>query len=97
MKKDRVLLQTQPSQADFSIFLVTENPRQLRVISALLKRPHWRKEVDNVAGCSNDPDLILQLRRRGLDIRCKREVVIDRDGKKCRSGVYYLSIYNLHS
>ncbi|MDE2421634.1 MAG: hypothetical protein KGO49_10720 [Gammaproteobacteria bacterium] len=91
MKKDSALLQTKPSQADNSIFQGTDNPRELRAISALLKRPHWRKEIDNIAGCSNTPDLISRIKKRGLDIRCKREIVIDRDGKKCRSGIYYLT------
>lgn len=91
MKKDRALLQTQPSQANNSIFIGTENPRWLRVLSALLTRSIPRKQVDRIAGCANAPDIIFNLRQRGLQIPCERIVVYDRDGNSCLAGVYYIT------
>lgn len=72
-------------------FTGTDNPRHLRAIAALLRRPISRQELDSVAGCANGPDLIYELRHRGLDINCSRIEVPDRDGKVCRPGVYSLT------
>ncbi|MBS4003005.1 MAG: hypothetical protein KGZ91_06490 [Afipia sp.] len=72
-------------------FTGTDNPRHLRAIAALLKRPISRQELDSVAGAANSPELVAELRRRGLDVDCKRIDFIDRDGKKCRPGVYSLT------
>ena len=75
-------------------FTGTDNPRHLRVIEALLQRPRRREDVDNIAGCSNGPELIAELRRRGLGdehLRCDRIRFIDRDGYPCRPGVYSLT------
>lgn len=70
-------------------FTGTDNPRHLRAIDALLKRPIPREALDKLAGCSNGPELIAELRRRGLEIPCERIRFIDRDGKTCRPGVYH--------
>ena len=72
-------------------FLGTENPRQLRVISALLRRPMPRQHIDREAGCSNGPELIAELRRRGLSVPCDRTPVIDRDGREVKRGIYRLT------
>ena len=75
-------------------FTGTDNPRHLRVIEALLQRPRRREDVDSIAGCSNGPELIAELRRRGLGnehLRCDRIRFIDRDGYPCRPGVYSLT------
>ena len=75
-------------------FTGTDNPRHLRVIEALLQRPRRREDVDNIAGCSNGPELIAELRRRGLGdehLRCDRIRFIDRDGYACRPGIYSLT------
>ena len=69
-------------------FTGTDNPRHLRVIHAVLGRPRRREDVDSIAGCSNGPELIAELRRRGLEIPCKRITFIDRDGYRCRPGIY---------
>ncbi|WP_037472840.1 hypothetical protein [Simplicispira psychrophila] len=69
-------------------FTGTDNPRHLRAITAMLRRPISRKELDSVAGASNSPELVAELRRRGLDAPCERISFIDRDGFKCRPGVY---------
>ena len=74
-------------------FLGTENPRHLRALAVLLKRPISRENLDSIAGCSNAPELVAELRRRGLDgeLLCERIQFLDRDGRKCRPGTYYLT------
>lgn len=76
-----------PEQAKFS----TDNPRHLRAIPALLRRPMPRESLDKEVGCSNSPELVAELRRRGLEIPCERIKFIDRDGNPCRPGVYHLT------
>lgn len=78
------------SKADAS-FLGTDNPRHLRVIQALMTRPLPREQLDQVAGCSNGPDLIAELRRRGLKAPCERTKKKDRDLFDCWPGVYHLT------
>lgn len=72
-------------------FTGTDNPRHLRALQALLTRPIPRESLDKAAGCSNGPELIAELRRRGLSIPCERIRFFDRDGNLCRPGVYHLS------
>jgi hypothetical protein len=69
-------------------FTGTDNPRHLRAITVLMRRPVSRQELDSVAGASNSPELVAELRRRGLEVPCKRINFIDRDGYPCRPGVY---------
>ena len=69
----------------------TDNPRHLRALQALLTRPHTRKQIDSVAGCSNAPELIAELRRRGLLVPCEMVPDIDRDSRPIRRGVYSLT------
>lgn len=72
-------------------FLGTDNHRDLRVIHAALVRSRKREEIDRIAGCSNGPDLILRLRRLGLEFPCDRVPGFDRDGLPIKFGVYYLT------
>ena len=74
-------------------FLGTENARHLRALAVLLKRPVSRENLDSIAGCSNGPELIAELRRRGLEgeLLCERIDFTDRDGRPCRPGTYYLT------
>ncbi len=72
-------------------FLGTNNPRHLRVIQAVLVRPIPRETLDRVAGCSNGPDLVAELRRLGLEMPCTRTKKIDVDMFDCRPGVYHLT------
>lgn len=74
-----------------SKFTGTDNPRHLRAIAFLLTRPAKREELDNRAGCSNGPELIAELRRRGLEAPCIRVEDIDRDGFPIRRGVYHFT------
>ncbi|HCN90185.1 MAG TPA: hypothetical protein DIT28_13580 [Oxalobacteraceae bacterium] len=69
-------------------FTGTANPRHLRVIHSLLIRPRKREEIDRIAGASNGPELIAELRRRGLSAPCQRTPGIDRDGYTIKFGVY---------
>lgn len=64
--------------------------RQQRVINALRLKPCWREELDSIAGASNSPEVISQLRKLGYGIDCIRVLKIDRDGHPCRPGRYYL-------
>lgn len=75
-------------------FIGTDNPRHLRALAVLLRRPVPREQIDSIAGCSNGPALISDLRDRGLGddhLPCKRIKFIDRDGNVCRPGVYSLT------
>ena len=62
--------------------------RQKRAIRLLRSGPVMRRDLDRLAGCSNGPDLIFQLRQMKLGIFCKRVSVLDRDGKFRKSGRY---------
>lgn len=81
---DRKAAESAQEQREFS----TDNPRHQRVLALLLQRPARREEVDRAAGASNGPDLIAELRRRGLDLPCERVEALDRDGRPCRPGIY---------
>ena len=74
-------------------FLGTENPRHLRALAVLMRRPVSRENLDSLAGCSNGPELVAELRRRGLEgeLLCERIAFIDRDGRPCRPGTYFLT------
>jgi hypothetical protein len=72
-------------------FIGTDNPRHLRVIQALLTRPIPREHLDEVAGCSNGPELVAELRRRGLQMPCSRTKKLDRDMFECWPGVYHFT------
>ena len=67
------------------------NPRQARTIRALMNSAQMRQNIDQIAGCSNSPGLISQLRRKGLEIPCERIERFDRDGNACRPGLYRLT------
>lgn len=69
-------------------FTGTDNPRHLRVIHSLMIRPRRREELDSIAGASNSPELMAELRRRGLRAACRRTPGIDRDGYPIKYGIY---------
>lgn len=74
-----------------SRFTGTTNPRHLRVIQALLTRPITREHLDQIGGCSNGPELVAELRRRGLEVPCPRTKKKDRDFFDCWPGVYHFT------
>ncbi len=90
---NQTAFETAPDKANHTIgkFAGTDNPRHLRAIPALQNRPLPREHGDRAAGCSNFPDLIAELRRRGLEIPCERVPDRDRDGNPIKRGVYHLT------
>lgn len=78
-------------QADDTEFHLPDNLRELRALDALLRRPLPREQGDREAGCSNFPDLVGRLRRRGLAVPCDKAPVIDSDGREVMRGIYHLT------
>lgn len=72
-------------------FLGTSNPRYLRAIHAMRVSPRTRESLDNIAGCSNGPELVAELRRRGLEVPCDKVPCIDRDGFEVKRGIYHFT------
>jgi hypothetical protein len=71
-------------------------PRQRRLLDALLQTHGWiaREDVDRIAGASNGPQIILELRCKvtGHDgIEMQKADATDRDGKACKPGRYRLT------
>jgi hypothetical protein len=87
----RDVQQSSNNEAHSSQFRGTSNPRHLRVIPALQRSQQPRQALDAIAGCTNSPELVAELRRRGLEIPCRRIDAIDRDGRPCKPGVYRLT------
>ncbi len=92
MKNARPAESAKPSAPNSAKFTGTDNPRHMRAIAALLRRPMPRESLDKEAGCSNGPELVAELRRRGLCVPCERIQFEDRDGNTCRPGVYSFTI-----
>lgn len=72
-------------------FRGTDNPRHLRVLQAVTVRPLPREQLDRVAGCSNGPALVADLRDLGLELPCTRTRQLDRDLFPTWPGVYHLT------
>jgi hypothetical protein len=69
-------------------------PRQSRVVEALRCTDGWifREDIDRIAGASNGPEVIAQLRHGwGLVIDMERVDRTDRDGEACSPGRYRLT------
>jgi hypothetical protein len=64
------------------------SPREKRAVNALFNRPIMREDLDNIAGCSNGPELVAGLRRKGLSVPCDRVERFDKDGNACYPGQY---------
>jgi hypothetical protein len=71
-----------------SKFAGTDNPRHLRAIHSLMQRARFKNNLQSITGASNTPELVAELRRRGLTIPCGRVPVLDRDGLVTRPGIY---------
>lgn len=65
-------------------------PRQSRLLTALLNGPVSRHNADGIAGASNSPEVVRQLRALGIRIDCERIEILDRDGLPSRPGIYHL-------
>ena len=68
-----------------------KNPREFRFLQTVLHRHLTREELDAVSGASNGPEIVNQLRSRGLEIPCYRLGTMDRDGAWVYRGLYALS------
>jgi hypothetical protein len=66
-------------------------PREKRAIHALINGSVMREKLDFIAGCSNSPELVAGLRRKGLEIPCARVKRFDKDGNSCWPGRYSLT------
>lgn len=80
-----------PAMQAVPYFSGTTNPRHLRALEALERGPVHRQVIDLIAGGSNAPELVAELRRRGLEIPCQRVKVRSIDGRSTRCGLYVLS------
>ena len=83
-------------QAPFNIPTSPRNltARQERVVKALVTRRDWiwREEIDKIAGASNGPEIIRQLRHHhGIEIDMVKVEKIDRDGRPCKPGKYKIT------
>lgn len=73
-------------------FLI-KGPRQQRAIAALLAGEVAVKDLGVKIGAINPRQIISELRQQGFlgIIKTRRYTTIDRDGKQCRPGEYFIS------
>lgn len=68
------------------------NNRQHRALIALVQYGAVSsKDMRQIAGALNAPELMATLKRNGWQWTCERVQMVDRDGKKCRPGIYRLT------
>lgn len=89
-KKKAPTKNSQSALIDTSNIKPIRTLRQARALQALLQKPVMREQIDRVAGASNGPEVVSQLRKLGLQVRCQRLNKIDRDGLPCEPGLYSL-------
>ena len=80
-------------QAPFSpepVRRATIRGQMRRALLALQDGPISREQLDKVCSASNSPDVVGQLRARGLKIVCTKQAALNRRGEPCRFGVYSL-------
>lgn len=65
--------------------------RQSRAVECLARGPAMREVLDGYIGCSNAPEIVRQLRNKGVSIDCQEVKSVDRDGKPCYPGKYSLT------
>ena len=71
--------------------LKVNTQREYRFIQALLRHGSVsRKDMDEICGAQNSPEVKRSLKDRGWPIKCQRVKMYDRDGNACYPGVYYL-------
>lgn len=71
--------------------LVPTSTRQLRTLKALVSGAKMRYDLDELAGTTNAPECVRQLRRLQWGIVTERVEMIDRDGCITRVGRYHLA------
>lgn len=91
MKSHVLIMGSEIEAAEQHRTLPRLSPPQARVLKALMQQ-RWirRQDIDQIAGKSNGPDVIMRLRRKGLTIFCSRQQAVDRDGQPCHPGRYQL-------
>lgn len=65
-------------------------PKQQRILTALLNGPLTRRQAGDISGALNAPQVILELRRKGIPIVTEWQCGIDRDNRPYRMGIYSL-------
>lgn len=72
--------------------LIIKGPRQQRALEFLLKECIAVKDIGAKIGALNPRQVIFELRRQGFEdvILTRWFNVIDRDGRRCRPGEYYI-------
>ena len=70
--------------------ITIRSPRQYRAIKALKAGKVRREGMDRITHSSNSPEIIRQLRTKGLAIECDQITVTDYDGEPSRPGIYWL-------
>jgi len=71
---------------------IIKSNRQKRALNALVKSGAVSSyDMREIAGALNVPELMAALRRNGWNWTCDLIEIQDRDGKKCRPGVYRLT------
>ena len=68
----------------------TITQREKRALNALINNPVMRENLDTIVGCSNSPELVAGLRRKGLIVPCEKVERFDKDGNSCYPGRYSL-------
>ncbi len=73
-----------------------KSPRQRRALEVLLAHPEGVacKDLGRLIGAINSNQVILELRRQGMQDGIDTEYFVarDRDGKKCRPGMYKIPV-----
>lgn len=65
------------------------SPQKIRMLEALLIKPHTSRELMFEIGCQNPPDIVQLLRKKhGVFILCDLIPSVNRDGKKIKIGLY---------
>lgn len=77
-----------------SKFSGTANLRHLRAIQALMQRARFKNDLQAITGASNTPELVAELRRRGLETPCEKVPVLDRDGLVTHPGIYSFNAHD---
>ncbi|MBD3767949.1 MAG: hypothetical protein IE928_08385 [Gammaproteobacteria bacterium] len=70
--------------------LPINSPRQYRLILAILEGAKSTRDLIQIVGANNVPDVVMNLRGSGWQIHCDRVPVFDRDGNKVAAGQYRL-------
>lgn len=95
MKKPKFSNESNSAPISENSKLLQLTERQTRALSALRNAAGWigREQIDRIAGASNGPQIILELRRKfGYDaIDMRRTEAVDRYGRRCLPGQYTLT------